>query len=50
MAKVQKITGFRLSEIDSMSGTYHQEAMFGARKLHAKGTYHGKGRHAMKLL
>ena len=50
MAKVQMIIGFRLSEINSMSGIYHQEAMFRARKLHATGTYHGKARHGMKLL
>ena len=50
MAKVQKITGFRLSEINSMSGIYHQEAMFRAQKLHAKVTYHSKARHGMKLL
>ena len=50
MAKMQKITGFRLGEINSMSGIYHQEAMFRARKLHATGTYHGKARHGMKLL
>ena len=50
MAKVQKVTGFRLSEIDSMSGIYPQEAMFRARKLQATGTYHGKQRHGMNLL
>ena len=50
MAKVQKITSFRLSEINSMSGIYHQEAMFRAQKQHATGTYHGKTRHGMKLL
>ena len=50
MAKMQKIIGFRLSEINSMSVIYHQEAMFRAQKLHAAGTYHGKARHGMKLL
>ena len=50
MAKVQKTTGFRLGEINSMSGIYHQQAMFRAQKLHAKGTYHGKARHGMKLV
>ena len=50
MAKVQKITDFRLSEINSMSGIYHQEAIFRARKLQVIGTYHGKARHGMKLL
>ena len=49
MEKVQKITGFRLGEIN-MSGIYHQEAIFRAWKLHATGTYHGKARHGMKLL
>ena len=42
MAKVQTITGYRLSEIINKSGIYHQEAMFRARKLHATGTYHAK--------
>ena len=50
MAKVQKVTAFRLSEIDSMSGIYPQEAMFRARKLQATGTYHGKAGHGMKIL
>ena len=50
MAKEQKITGLRLSEINSMSGIYHQEAMFRARKLHATGTYRGKSRRGMKIL
>ena len=50
MAKVQKITGFRLSEINSMLGIYHQEAMFRAMKQHATGTYNGKARHGMKIL
>ena len=50
MAKVPKITGFRLSEISAYQGFYHQEANFRACKLHATGTYHGKPRHGMKLL
>ena len=50
MAKMQKITGFRLSEVNNMSGIYHQEAMFRAMKQHVTGTYHGKARHGLKLL
>ena len=50
MAKVQKITGFRLCEINSMSGIYHQETTFRVRQLHATRTYQGKARHGMKLL
>ena len=47
---MQKIAGLRLGEINSMSGLYHQEAMFRAMKQHATGTYHGKARHGIKLL
>ena len=50
MAKMQKITCFRLSEINRISGIYHQEAMFRASYQHAIGTYHGKVRNGMKLL
>ena len=50
MAKVQMIIGYRLSEINSMSGIYHQGAISRARKVHATGTYNGKARHGMKLL
>ena len=50
MAKVQTISGYRLSENNNMVGIYHQDAKFRARKLHATGIYHGKARHGMKLL
>ena len=50
MAKEQKITGYRLDEINNKSGIYHQEAIFRARKLHATRTYDGKERHGMELL
>ena len=49
MAKVQKITGYRLSEINSMSGIYHQEANFRAWKQYATGPEHGKVKHGMEL-